>query len=88
MYDTPELLQRLRRRFGSGLPGSPREAFYLKLAKAVELHGDAAYMIVAGAASDAAGKTRQDRYFCKVAKLRLQEAGMMMARDSVQVDDL
>lgn len=74
-----ELLDKLRRRFGSGTDAAKRESLYTKLCQIVELHGDAAYRCVASAAADAANKSKPDHYFCKVVILRLREHGFIEA---------
>lgn len=71
------IADRLRARFGSGTDSRMREALYSKLEQIVNLHGEAAYVVVATAAADAAGKHHPDRYFCKVVMTRLREKGIV-----------
>jgi hypothetical protein len=71
-----EIFERLCRRFGTPAANSITEKFYLKLADIVEAEGDRAYAIIRSAAADSVGKSAPDRYFAKVATLRLRESGV------------
>lgn len=78
-YDAASIIDRLRRRFGSGVPGDVRERFYAKLGNIIEANGESAYMCVASCAADAAGKEQPDRYFAKAVTARLREQGFTEA---------
>lgn len=75
--DATEIYDRLSRRFGAPDVGSVKSKLYLKLGQIIEAEGDRAYMLVATAAADAAGKEQPDRYFAKTVTARLREHGFL-----------
>ncbi len=71
------IVERLTRRYGEGTKPHARKAFYLKLQRAVDSHGEEAYAIISACvqASDTAGKNAV-LWFCRSVKARLFEAGL------------
>lgn len=75
--DATEVYDRLSRRFGTPEVASVKAKLYLKLGQIIEAEGDRAYMLIATAAADAAGKDQPDRYFAKTVIARLREHGFI-----------
>lgn len=71
--------EKLERRFGLGTRPELRKALYARLEQLVEEEGEPAYLVIATAAADAAGKTNPGRYFAHVVMLRLMERGVIDA---------
>lgn len=75
--DGAEVVERLRRRFPATANAAKRLALYQRLGHIIETEGEAAYIVVAGAAADAAGKDDPGRYFAYVVTRRLIERGII-----------
>lgn len=73
MYDSQDIAERLEHRFKLGSKPLLRKALYQRLGRIVEDEGEPAYLVVAEAAADAAGKDDPGRYFAFVVVRRLIE---------------
>jgi len=77
--DMHDVAARLEQRFGLGTRPELRKALYQRLEHVIETEGEPAYVVVASAAADAAGKENPGRYFAHVVMLRLMERGIIDA---------
>lgn len=75
--DMHNVAGRLAARFGLGTRPELRRSLYQRLEELIAEEGEAAYVVVAGVAADAAGKTNPGRYFAHVVMVRLQERGFL-----------
>lgn len=74
-YDAKDLVRRLQTRFGFGSDRERRAELYKRIALTIVEHGEAAYRVVSGVATDASRARMPDRYFCSAVVRRLSEAG-------------
>jgi hypothetical protein len=72
-----EISKRLEMRFGLGTRPELRRQLYTRLERLVASEGEGAYVCIASAAADSAGKLNPGRYFAHVVMLRLQERGVV-----------
>src|SRR5262249_5587313 len=70
-----DLVSRLRSKYGLGANPAKRLAFYRKIERLVEKHGDRAYQVVAEANAQAHGLQYADRYFCKTVATMFKQLG-------------
>lgn len=73
MYDSQDIAERLEHRFKLGSKPLLRKALYQRLGRIVEELGECAYLVIAEAAADAAGKDDPGKYFAFVVVRRLIE---------------
>lgn len=79
MYACEDIRERLTRRFGLGSRPKLRAALYERLGRLCEDEGERAYLVIATAAADAAGKSDAGKYFAFVVMRRLIERGILPA---------
>ena len=72
-----DLVEKLTRKFGLGTKPDARKSLYHRLEAAVEQHGEAAYVVIASVACDAAGARQPEHYFCYSVVLRLRERHLL-----------
>lgn len=73
--------QRLESKFGLGTRPDLRRALFKRLEQLVDTEGERAYIVIASAAADSAGKDNPGHYFTRVVTLRLYERGVLKAQE-------